>query len=320
MLIKKLISLSLVFVLLIMSSPFLSFGATTDFSAEYLVKDKSSDTYLEVVKENGFKYIFLKNKNQIKTITLDKNNKIIEAYVRDLQQKDSYYKIKINKDNEGSLGISSDLNYNAILSDIDTEEKETVSLPLEYHNNDFSDGGMVTAAATYADFASAVKKEAIKVYGSIVFSDLISSGSYYGRTGYVYYSRSYSASKTITFSVAAGLSLSAISLLLGLPYAGVKGLVTLAVSGGGVLVSAMLQSVQQWSVKVDNEKEVKVGSLYPYRTYKQIFGDVFARETSTGSIVTLPFEYDRTEYWGSYYNDNQALIKYGISVYNGLNP
>ena len=49
-----------------MSSPFLSFGATTDFSAEYLVKDKSSDTYLEVVKENGFKYIFLKNKNQIK--------------------------------------------------------------------------------------------------------------------------------------------------------------------------------------------------------------------------------------------------------------
>lgn len=62
-----------------MSSPFLSFGATTDFSAEYLVKDKSSDTYLEVVKENGFKYIFLKNKNQIKAITLDKNNKIIEA-------------------------------------------------------------------------------------------------------------------------------------------------------------------------------------------------------------------------------------------------
>ena len=91
--------------------------------------------------------------------------------MRDLQQKDSYYKIKINKDNEGSLGISSDLNYNAILSDIDTEEKEIVSLPLEYHNNDFSDCRMVTAAATYADFARAVKKEAIKVYGSIVFSD-----------------------------------------------------------------------------------------------------------------------------------------------------
>ena len=303
-----------------MSSPYLSFGATIDSSSEYLVKSKSSDTYLEVVKENGFKYIFFKNKNQIKTITLDKNNKVIEAYTRDLNQKDSYYKVKINKGIDGSLGISSDLNYNTILSDIDTEEKEKLSLPLEYHSDDFSDGGMITASATYADFVSAVKKEAIKVYGSIVFSDLISSGSYYGRTGYVYYSRSYSASKTITFSVAAGLTLSAISLLLGLPYAGVKGIVSLAVSGTGVLVSAMPQSVQQWSVKVDNEKEVKEGSLYPYRTYKQIFVDVFARETATGSIVTLPFEYDRTEYWGSYYNDNQALIKHGITVYNDLNP
>ncbi|HHX70859.1 MAG TPA: hypothetical protein GX708_22755 [Gallicola sp.] len=64
------------------------------------------------------------------------------------------------------------------------------------------------------------------------------------------------------------MALSAISVLLGLPPAGVKEVVALALGVGGSLLSSKAEVVREYKTTCYNQKRVSIGSKYPYRSLR----------------------------------------------------
>lgn len=337
----KRIAIFLAIQITILSFPFTNIGyAEENFSEKLIVEENGvlyqskdqKDYFLEVFKENKFYYFYMETSNDVKTFTLDsKNNKIIEAYYKKIDDLDNIIEYKIpsnyyvnalnqnksidlqpiNKTTEDIkiLGLfnnifneiqkmesvtidTTDIISNEVLNDLDNE-----SLNIGIEKNSSTNGNKAIRAAQ-------------NVYGDYIFNRYLGSGKYYNKTGYLYFTRTFGATKITDIWVAAGRTVSAISLLLGIPASGVKAIISLGVSAAGLLISLKPETVHTYKTMVHDLKEVKVGSYYPYRSLKDITGEV--QMTDWG---VSPFYYKKTRYSDNIYSNNQAIIKRGCELY-----
>lgn len=303
---------------------------------EILYQSKQGEKpYIEIVETNGITYFYREDLNSIQSFSLGTNNILTEAYHKDTNSLDSMIRYEISTENNvldkkdqeyinllkkdsiellnksESLSRAAENIFNNIFNNIKELESDTIIIDYNLENDNqglFKNEAKDNFIEPLGSNAAIGK--AMDVYGPYVFNEYLTQGNYYNRTGSLYFSRTYGSYKTMSIFAKLGLSLTALSVLLGIPYSGVKAIISLIAGVGGTLVSDMAENVDYYKTTIYHAKEVKVGSIYPYRSLQDRIGEVLI--TSFGSSR---FYYKKTKTTDNIYLDNQEIIKKGCLLY-----
>lgn len=266
----------------------------------------------EVIEVNGFLYVYLENDENVVTMTLDKNNKFIDGYIKEHGVEDRI--VELQPENE--IYIENIKEYASKISLLENKSLFTqneIKINIEVVENH----NYIQHEEVPSDYLQPLSEESDKAvqkvidrYGSPTYDQYLTNGTYNGRTGYLYFTRTFGAYKALNKYIAAGLTLSAISALLALPASGVKAIIALIAGAGGTLISSKAETVRKYIATCYHKKEVKVGSIYPYRSLKDYIGEVFI--SSTG---VTEFQYKKTKSNDNIYFNNQAIIRRGCELY-----
>lgn len=327
---KKIICLLLAFVMLIsVSVP--TFAQNLEIDQMNIIDENNDLDSFEIIQIGNIYYMYLENNEDIVCITVNSEGNLVNAYSRkqNIEDKMLEYKPKSTLNLEESILHTNKLLNNEESKSIDTDINNILDL---FNNNDFIETREINIETSYegvldsgsrkdenlnseisllnsGESSKAIRK-AKNRYGDTVLNKYLTKGTYKGRTGYLYYTRTFGAYRTINKYVAAGLALSAISVMLGIPPVGVKQVVALVAGAGGTLVSLKAETVRKYKTTCYNCKEVKVGSIYPYRSLKDYVGEVLISSTGVSD-----FYYKKTKTSDNLYNNNSAIIKKGCELY-----
>lgn len=326
---KKILCLFLAFVMLI-SAPVQAFAQNVENDQINIIDESMELDNSEIIQIGDFYYIYLENNEKILCMTVNIEGNLVNAYSRQLNEdKMIEYKPKSTTSlNESIFNTdklfnnrelkTTDIDINNILNllnDNDFVDTKEINIDISYEgvldsdsNND-ENLNLNTSLLRSSESTKAINK-AKKKYGSTVIGKYLTKGTYNGKTGYLYYTRTFGAYKSENIYVAAGLTLSAISAMLGLPPAGAKQIISLVAGVGGALVSLKAETVRKYKTTCYNNKEVKVGSIYPYRSLKDYIGEVLISSTGVSD-----FQYKKTKTSDNLYNDNKAIIRRGCELY-----
>lgn len=327
---KKILSLLLAFVMLI-SVPVPTFAQNLEIHQMDIMDENNDLENFETFKIGDFYYMYFENDEDILCITINSEGNLINAYSRQKNIEDKMIEYKPNSTlnlNE-SIFHANKLFSNKRLKSTNTDINNVLSL---LSNNNFIDTREINIDTSYeevldtesrkdeslnSDVSLSNESESSKAinkaknkYGGTVIDKYLTNETYNGRTGYLYYTRTFGAYRTIDKYVPAGLALSAISVMLGIPPVGVKQVVALVAGVGGLLVSLKPETVRKYKTTCYNCKEVKVGSIYPYRSFLDFVGEVLISSTGVSD-----FYYKETKTSDHLYYDNSAIIKRGCELY-----
>lgn len=158
--------------------------------------------------------------------------------------------------------------------------------------------------------ADDVIQTAIDEYGGYVWDQYLTQGHYSGVTEKLYYTRTFGEERDFDYGFAAGVAVSVISVAVGWSPSVIKNIISVVLGAGGIWLAANADTVKNYTVTVYNQKEVKVNSVYPYRSLKDVHGRV-----ATASVGTSEFSYTSTTYNDNLYNNNQSIIRRGCELY-----
>lgn len=151
-----------------------------------------------------------------------------------------------------------------------------------------------------------------KEIGAEFTSKHLATGYYRNHTGYVYQSRIFSGTQTgaiLSRVLQAGTGLGVIMSMLSLPKDKTMRLLTFGVSATGVISLLTSSTVKTYNAYVTYTKTAKVGSIYPYRSFKEYKTTVHTL-TKTAESTGYVLRYENVDY-----ADNNAIIRKGIDNY-----
>ena len=314
MIMKKILSIILTISILLTSQSYVyannSITTTVDKDTDfnYLIKDDTC----EVVEFNGFKYIYLELEDKVVTMTLDKENKFINGYINIYNSDDKLLEMVPSED------LYFEDIENCIQEIISIDDSNFIRLnnnmvEVKQYNSDeiiSIDEDLQNSIKPLSVESDKAIQKAKNKYGASVYDSYLAKGTYNGKTGNLYYTRTFGAYKSIDKYIAVGVALTAISAFISLPLTAIKSVVAFTTGIGGALVSSKAEVVRKYVTTCYNKKEVKVGSIYPYRSLRDYVGDVLISSTGVSA-----FQYRKTNSNDNLYNNNQAIIKKGCDLY-----
>ncbi len=162
-----------------------------------------------------------------------------------------------------------------------------------------------------SEIAAKIDTELTSIFGSPYSNKYRGSLTSQGYTAYLYESMHFERYKHYSWILNAGATLSAVAALISLPASTVLKICTFvgtAVTGYS-LYSDM--TANKYVANVHNNKIVKVGTIYPYRSGRSEYGYCYVGDKSAAYVsrdkVSKDFDFD----------DNNALLETGI--YNYIN-
>lgn len=307
---------------------FSNVSAATNLS-DFQEQEKFEGTYKETIDLNGVHYFYEDTKDYTLTITKAPNGMEEIAYKDKTSKVDEIYYYfnpgeKVNKikttDLKATVEEVKSLNVTAI-AELEAIKEKVMNkeLLLEKRSlQDFSAATPVTEskensmslAASTSGVNSIYNSLAVE-YGSTFVNKYLTSLTRNGTTGQLYQHMTFGATPKSSKLFDALTAIGVIATWASTPVKGIIGIASWASATGGYYTLMNPTEFKTWNAYVYNAKEVKVGSIYPYRSNYDI-----TMQATTGINSYAALGSPSTKFKHSDYNSNLTVLQNGIDVYN----
>lgn len=320
---KKLIYSALISTLVISSIGYSS-GLNVSAASSLNELSEINDKYSESFELNGVQYFYEDTNNYTLSITKAPNGEESIAYKDKLSSNDDeiYYQYTPgtteNKNSQATAKEISSLNATEerelntikekVLNNEITLEKHSIKdFATVTHSNESKDASLLAADTSSV---SKVNYSLSQVYGEQYVNKYLTSLTKDGYTGYLYQHMTFGATPKTSFAFDALAAIGIVATAVGTPISTLLGIAAWVSAVGGSYQLLKPTSFDTWTAKVYYQKEVKVGTIYPYRSFYDL-----TLQAVTGSQGYAALSEVKSTYKSSDYDNNTSILSTGIANY-----
>ena len=175
---------------------------------------------------------------------------------------------------------------------------------------DLTEGEEVNLLQAGTFSVSKINNSLAEVYGAQYTNKYLTSMTRDGYTGYLYEHMTFGSSPKTSFFFNALASIGIVATAVGTPITGLLGIAAWISAAGGAYQLLKPTDFDQWNSTVYLQKEVKVGTVYPYRAF-------YDRSliSVTGDRGNAALSSVKSTYKSSDYDNNSSILNTGITNY-----
>ncbi len=319
---KKIISLGLVLSILLVY-PINSFAQSQDeqnnprlLEVEHDYDLENSDSWETYDEIDGVNYYF-KDAPEY-TVNIIKSDKEY-IYIKDKKENSlKVYKKDLNVSNTDLRAMKIERNAPNLENEIKYEDIKSyvanADLKEEYNVSDFDDSLSRTAELRSSDaqITQRIDKKLSEKYGSPYSNKFIDSMKEQGKEAKLYQSMHFERYKYHNWWLDAGTAVGVVATLTTWPASTIAAVCAVFTTSTGVISLVNSFNSYEYVANAHWNKEVKVGSTYPYRSGKTVKGRVLLGD------VDAAYRAGKTKQ-NNDYDDNKALMKTGIKNFIQFN-